>query len=255
MASNSIDECSRLFTRRDAIKTLGLGATALALAGCEVMVGSPPKSLSSLGKDPAPGRSTVIDIYCGFGTAIGIGWIKLATKYEQLHPDIGVRITYAPTSSSGSGDNPKLFTAIAVDTAPDIANLTPFSTPQWAELGIMSDLTPYLQRDGLTAETFFPVAWHDMNYKGKVWQVQWDADANFPFFWNKDIFEKVGLDPERPPQTIEEVDEYSRKINLTQGGSVVRIGMVPWGPYGFSNAMFTWGWAFGGDFYDVDKEE
>ncbi|MBV9232230.1 MAG: extracellular solute-binding protein, partial [Chloroflexi bacterium] len=53
----------------------------------------------------------------------------------------------------------------------------------------------------------------------------------------------------------EEVDEYSRKINLTQGGSVVRIGMVPWGPYGFSNAMFTWGWAFGGDFYDPDKEE
>jgi multiple sugar transport system substrate-binding protein len=255
MARSSLYELSHLLTRRQAIKAMGLGATALALSGCDVIVGSAPAALSSLGKDPAPGRKTVIEIYSPFASNEAVGWNKLATRYEQIQPDIGVKITYAPASDHTGQDNPKLFTAIAGNASPDIANLTPFGTPQWVELGIMTDLTPYLKRDGITADDFFSVAWHDMNYKGRVWQVQWDADPNFAFFWNKDLFEKVGLDPNRPPQTLDEVDEYSQKINQSQHGNITRIGMIPWNVYGFGNSMFTWGWAFGGEFYDPVKQE
>lgn len=254
MARRSLIERLNYLTRRQALKTIGLGTTALALAGCDVIVGPPPAGLSSLGKDPAPGRKTNIEIYSVFGGNDAGNWVKLATRYEQTHPDIGVKITYAPASSGGGQDNPKLFTAIAGNSSPDIGHLTPFSTPQWAELGIMTDLTPYLQRDGITQDMFFPIAWHDMNYKGRVWQVQWDADPNFPFFWNKDLFEKSGLDPNKPPQTIDEIDAYSQKINQRQGNNVTQIGLIPWNVYGFDNSMFTWGWAFGGDFYDAEKE-
>jgi ABC-type glycerol-3-phosphate transport system substrate-binding protein len=255
MARSSLHELSRLLTRREAIKVMGLGATALALSGCNVIVGPAPASLSSLGKDPAPGRKTVIEIYSPFGSPQAVGWNKLATRYEQIQSEVGVKITYAPASDTTGQDNPKLFTSIAGGTPPDIANLTPFSTPQWVELGIMTDLTPYLQRDGITADDFFSVAWHDMNYKGRVWQIQWDADPNFAFFWNKDLFEKVGLDPERPPQTIDDIDEFSKKINQVRGGNVTRIGIIPWSVYGFANSIFTWGWAFGGEFYDPVKQE
>ncbi|GHO66868.1 hypothetical protein KSC_057600 [Ktedonobacter sp. SOSP1-52] len=256
MVRSSLNErLNFLTTRRQAIKTMSLGATALALSGCNVIMGATPPGLSSLGKDPAPGRKTVIEIYSVFSSNVAVGWNELAARYEKAQPDVGVKITYAPASGGGGDDNPKLFTSIAGKTPPDIANLTPFSTPQWAELGIMTDLTPYLQRDGITADTFFPIAWHDMNYKGRVWQVQWDADPNFAFFWNKDLFQKEGLDPNRPPQTIDEVDEYSQRINRSKGGNVTQIGMIPWGTYGFSNSMFTWGWAFGGEFYDPEKEE
>ncbi|HEX4204820.1 MAG TPA: extracellular solute-binding protein [Ktedonobacteraceae bacterium] len=255
MARSSLNERLNYLTRRQAIKTMGLGATALALSGCNVIVGSAPTGLSSLGKDPAPGRKIVIEIYSVFGSTVAVGWNELAKRYEQVQPDVGVKITFAPAAGGGGDDNPKLFTSIAGNTPPDISDLTPFSTPQWAELGIMTDLTPYLQRDGITADMFFPISWHDMNYKGRIWQVQWDADPNFAFFWNKDLFEKVGLDPERPPQTIDEVDEYSQKINRSKGGNVTQIGMIPWSVYGFSNSIFTWGWAFGGEFYDPVKEE
>ncbi len=248
MARRSLNERLNSLTRRQAIKTIGLGATAFALAGCNVTLGASPEGLSSLGKEPAPGRKVVIEIYSVFGSTGAVGWNKLATRYEQAQPDIGVRITYAPAAGGGGDDNPKLFTAIAGNTPPDLANLTPFSTPQWAELGIMTDLTPYLQRDGIGADTFFPIAWHDMNYKGRVWQMQWDADPNFPLFWNKDLFQKSGLDPNRLPQTMDEVDEYSQKINKSKGGNVTQIGMIPWNAYGFSNSIFTWGWAFGGEF-------
>ena len=36
-----------------------------------------------------------------------------------------------------------------------------------------------------------------------------------------------------------------------EGDRLVRIGLVPWGVYGRANSLFTWGWAFGGEFYDA----
>ena len=255
MTKDPIYPLKRLLSRRDLLKSLGFSATALALSGCGVIVGSPNTTTSALGKDPALGRKTVLEVYSVFTSTLQAGLINLAKKYEEIQSEVGIKITYSPSGGGGGSDNPKLFTSIAGNASPDVAMLTPFSTPQWVDLGIMADLTPYMQRAGLTEDDFFPVAWHDMNYKGKVWQVQWDADANFPFFWNKDLFAQVGLDPEKPPQTLDEVDEYSKKINRSSNGNVTRIGMIPWNIYGFSNSMFTLGWAFGGEFYDEGKQE
>src|SRR5437660_636818 len=179
MANGSEYGGKRLLTRREALKTLGLGTAALALSSCGVTLQS-PATLTSLGKDPALGRKTIVELYSVFGGTVRTGLIELARKYEQMQSEVGIKITYAPAAGGGGSDNPKLFTAIAANASPDLAFLTPFSTPQWAELGIMTDLTPYIKRDGLTADDFFPTAWHDMNYKDKVCQVQWDADTNFP---------------------------------------------------------------------------
>src|SRR5438067_12321816 len=173
MANGSEHERKRLLTRREALKAMGLGATTLALSSCSVSLQSPALG-TSLGNDPALGRKTVLDLYNVFGGTDQLALEQLIRRYEQTQSDVGIKITYAPASGGGGSDNPKLFTAIAANSPSDLAFLTPFSTPQWAELGIMTDLTPYIKRDGLTADDFFPTAWHDMNHKGKVWQVQWD---------------------------------------------------------------------------------
>jgi len=142
----------------------------------------------------------VLELYSVFAGNEHQGWIKLAERYEQVQSDVGIKITYSP----GHQDNPKLLTSIAGGAAPDLAHLTPFSTPQWALLGVMTDLTEYVKKG---------------------------------------------------PQTIDEVDEYSKKINTIRNGKVVRIGMIPWDVYGPENSLFTWGWAFGGEFWDPDKQE
>ena len=94
-----------------------------------------------------------------------------------------------------------------------------------------------------------------MEYKGKVWQMPFCVDPNFPLFWNKDLFKESGLDPEKGPVNIDEVNEFSKKINKVEDGKVTRIGMVPWWTYGFANSIYTWGWAFGGSFFDEAKNE
>lgn len=34
------------------------------------------------------------------------------------------------------------------------------------------------------------------------------------FYYNKDMFEEVGLDPEAPPQTWDELKEYAAKLSI-----------------------------------------
>jgi multiple sugar transport system substrate-binding protein len=231
---------------------LGLGAAALTVPGCTFTRGE--KSITNLGlsKKPAPGRAVNIEMYSLWGSTVGQGLVDIATAYEKKQSDVGVRVTFAPSTAQGQQ---KLFTAIAGNQPPDIAQIVPLETPQWQGLGIMTDLTEWAEADGIKADQFLDAAWHDMNVDGRIYQMQWDADANFPFFWNKDLFEKSGLDPDKPPQTVDEVTEYSKKILKKSGGRVTKIGMIPWDQYGMSNSIFTWGFAFGGTFYDADKDE
>jgi ABC-type glycerol-3-phosphate transport system substrate-binding protein len=87
--------------------------------------------------------------------------------------------------------------------------------------------------------------------------VTYCADPNFAFVWNKADFRDAGLDPNAPPRSLEELDRLVRRLNKYQGQGkgrrFLRIGLVPWGQYGSANSLFTWGWAFGGSFYDPES--
>lgn len=63
--------------RRTALKTIGLGAGALSLSGCGLITDARPTGLTALGKDPAPGRKVVIDLYNIFGSAQAPAFIAL----------------------------------------------------------------------------------------------------------------------------------------------------------------------------------
>lgn len=121
---------------------------------------------------------------------------------------------------------------------------------QWAEWNALEPLDKYIQRDGIQASNFFPPCWKQAQYKNNVWALTFCADPNFAFFWNKDAFKQAGLDPNVPPRTIADVDRMAKALDKFKGQSLQRIGIVPWQQYGSANSIFTWGWAFGGNFYD-----
>ena len=156
-----------------------------ALAACVAPADS-GESMGEAGPTPTPGRmaaedrSVQLELYSVWGGLLFNHWINAVEIYEESHPDVGVNVTFAP----GHGDNPKLLTAVAGGIAPDMAMIVDFSTAQWVELGVMSDLTPYFDAAGLTGDDYWPAAWYLMNYKGKVWQMPFDVDPNFPIFWN-----------------------------------------------------------------------
>lgn len=61
-------------------------------------------------------------------------------------------------------------------------------------------------------------------YDGEIYSLPQFGNT-FRLIYNKDVFEKAGLDPEAPPKTMEEVREYARTITEKLGGE---------GVYGFA---------------------
>ncbi len=203
-------------------------------------------------REAAKGRKYVIEVQYPYG---GVGVQRMAEffdAFEAANPDIGVKGVWA---ANDLATNQKLFTAVAAGTPPNVTWVDGPQVAEWAARGVLSDLTEFFKRDNLTQDDFWLPSWRQNIWRGKIYAITFSSDANFGFFWNKSVFSDAGLDPEKPPQTIDEMDEFHAKITRVEGNNIVRMGIIPWTVYGSANSIFTWGWVFGGEFYDPDQEK
>jgi multiple sugar transport system substrate-binding protein len=103
----------------------------------------------------------------------------------------------------------------------------------------------------LHEDQFFAPVWRMIAYDGHVWAVPTTTDTTC-LLWNKTEFRKAGLDPERPPQTFEELMEYTVKLTIKgANGSIDQMGFLPWLPW---DQAHMWGCLFGGDWFDFTKD-
>lgn len=182
--------------------------------------------------------------------------------FERSHPDIVCRTLYVPNDTANSQ---KFYTAVIGNAAPEVMFVDGPQVAEWAERGLLMPLDELLIERGIDpnamAEEFFAPCWRQCVYRGKIYAITFCADANFALFWNREVFRQAveagdippgAIDPNQPPRTLAELDRWSELITKTdQDGNLVRVGLVPWDVYGAANSLFTWGWAFGGRFYDA----
>ena len=173
---------------------------------------------------------------------------KVIDAFHTTHPAIHVELSYAANNLTSSQ---KLFLAIAASAAPDVTFVDGQQLAEWAARGALTDITDDVRRAGLSREDFWLPRWQESTFGGRVYALPWGADPNFAVAWNKQAFREAGLDPERPPRTIAELDEFSRLLTkIDSQGRIVRMGVIPWSWFGYGNSIFSWGYAFGGDFYE-----
>lgn len=228
-------------------------AGAGALSGCQVIDdGVNAENLSgALNKQPAPGRPRTIEMYNQWGGLAGQAWVAVAELYEEIQDEVGVRITYAPPTAD---TQVRLLTSIAAESPPDVAFVLPEHYPQLTGLGVVTDLGPYLAADGLGEADFNPAIWEAMSLTGSVYSMPAMVDPNFPLFYNRTVLEDAGLDPDVPPVTLDDLTEMSEAILQRNGNQVTRIGTMPWNYYGYSNSLYTIGFAFGARFVSEDND-
>jgi ABC-type glycerol-3-phosphate transport system substrate-binding protein len=71
--------------------------------------------------------------------------------------------------------------------------------------------------------------------------------------YNRELYRKAGLDPDKPPQTIEQLDEYARILTVTgPDGNYTQMGFLPSDPGWW--AQF-WGVWFGAKLINEDGSE
>jgi len=141
----------------------------------------------------------------------------------------------------------KMLTAIAGSAPPDLCSLEGTVlvalAPQgcFLPIGDRMAASPHLRE-----EAFFPHTWKAVSYDGRVYGVPTTCDT-MCLLWNKSAFRRAGLDPERPPQTIAELEEYAGRLTIHSETGFDQIGFLPWLPWDLSH---MWGGLFGGVWFD-----
>jgi multiple sugar transport system substrate-binding protein len=210
-------------------------AVALCLAGC--LGGCLPKPVV----DPH-----VITVWQPFDASLQAAMDHLVAEFEKSHPGLHVHMSYASNDLTSSQ---KLFLAIAGGVGPDVTFVDGQQLSEWAARGALADLTNDFNKSGLKASDFWGPRWKESTFRGHVFALPWGADPNFALVWNKDMFRKAGLDPDKPPRTIADLDRMNDILTkVNSQGSITQIGLNPW-EWDGANGLFTWGYAFGGNFY------
>ncbi|NLN27988.1 MAG: extracellular solute-binding protein [Firmicutes bacterium] len=147
--------------------------------------------------------------------------------------------------------------AVAAGNAPEVYLVDSPQAPAWGVSGFLAPLNDLAEAAGVTRDSFIPAAWDQNLWQGTLHAIPIQVDPNFGLIWNKELFGIVGLDPEAPPRTVEEFDlMFLRLTRSTADGTPVSVGMIPWTlTRGHANTIYTWGWLFGGEFYDYEQSK
>jgi multiple sugar transport system substrate-binding protein len=107
----------------------------------------------------------------------------------------------------------KLATSVQAGDVPDLISFDLIFMPDFMKAGFLTDLTATLSADPnqeKVAKAFRDLA----SYEGKLYGTGFTPDVSI-LLYNKDLFRKAGLDPESPPKTIAQLQEYATKIKET----------------------------------------
>ncbi|WP_413376422.1 ABC transporter substrate-binding protein [Paenibacillus taichungensis] len=194
--------------------------------------------------DQAGEGNTTVTMWHGLTSIDLDNMNKVVKAFEEKNPTIKMKLVY---TESSEGSDQKLLTAVAGGNPPDVALFDRFKVGTWAAQGSLTDLSSMAAESGIRKEMYYPFAWEESSYQGKLYAMPMDTDSRL-LFYNKDHFKEVGLDPNKPPQTIAELEAAAEKLTIKEGKRFKRIGFIPWYSQGW---LYTWGWAFGGEFKDA----
>jgi len=108
----------------------------------------------------------------------------------------------------------KLRVATRANQGPDVAVLPILWAPEFAASGALVEVN--LADYGYSADKFWPGALKSLTWQGKLYGIPTNNETH-GFIWNKAIFQKAGLDPEKPPATWEDVKNFSKQIKDKTG--------------------------------------
>ena len=134
----------------------------------------------------------------------------LVTLWNASHSD-KIELTTIPDNQMVT----KLATGVQAAQVPDLVSFDLIYMPDFMKAGFLTDLTADLKANanfGSVAKAYVDIA----TYEGKLYGAGFTPDVSI-LVWNKDLFKKAGLDPEKPPRTIGEIHEDAKKIRALGG--------------------------------------
>lgn len=144
----------------------------------------------------------------------------------------------------------KVLVATAGADPPDIAGLFSFNIAAYVDNFALTPLDEYMQNAGIGSRQYVDAYIQMCRYRGHYWGLP-TTPSSIALHWNKTLFREAGLDPEKPPQTLGELDSMAARLTkYDEEGNIVQLGFLPgepgWWPW-------AWGFWFGGRLWDGDS--
>jgi multiple sugar transport system substrate-binding protein len=144
---------------------------------------------------------------------------------------------------------PRVGTAAGAGELPDLVSLDVVFVPQFTEVGALLDITDRI--DALPFVDDLAQSHIDVGtFEDRKYVVPHTMDLSV-LFYNKDLYEQAGLDPEQPPTTMEEFAEHARAVN--------DLGDDIYGTFFGGNCggcyVFTWWPSLWADGHEVMNED
>src|SRR5215470_1744782 len=136
---------------------------------------------------------------------------KLVEMWNAKNPDRHINLTYIPHAEMVA----KLAQAVASGEVPDLMGMDLIYAPQFEKAGQLVDIT---DKVGSLPElkTASPGHMTVATFNKRLYGVPLYADVS-ALFYNRDLFEKAGLDPTKPPTSLAELRAYADKITALGG--------------------------------------
>lgn len=148
-------------------------------------------------------------------------------------------------------EDDKILPALTGSNPPDVLVLSGGDLVKsfYAE-GLVDELSGAIKAENIDMNDFFPAPLTQCEQGDLILCLPWGTDL-YALFWNKDLFEAAGLDPETPPQTMEQLVEYADKLTIVgSDGKLEQVGFIPDLSWSHSDLYVR---NFGGFWYSDDS--
>jgi len=209
-----------------------------------MVVGCRPGAVTSVSTDASKRGRTVIKYWEKWTGNEGAAMKAIVADFNASQDRI--QVEYLTTSAIDR----KLLMATAGGNPPDVASLWSWIVPTYVEQNALLPLDRLAREAGLEKSDYIDVFWDLCTHRRCLWALP-SAPYTIALHWNKKLFREAGLDPERPPRSIAELEEYNKKLTKRRpDGSIECIGHIPEEPGWWNYYWCLW---FGGDLWDHDR--
>ncbi|MGP5078603.1 extracellular solute-binding protein [Brachybacterium alimentarium] len=151
---------------------------------------------------------------------------KIVDVFHKSYPDIQVQPDFTPYDSL----NQKISTALASGDNFDVISAGIGWVQPMADLGAIQSLSALGVDRSTLEEAVYPAFVDPMVWDDEIYALPVVANPRLVAY-SRAAFETSGLDPDRPPQSMDELREYAQQLTVRDGGdNITQVGFDFWAP-------------------------
>jgi multiple sugar transport system substrate-binding protein len=211
------------------------------------------QSASALTTTAAPTVAPAVGAAKAAGTLDIMSWTLGDDAWAASFFESFNKASPGTTVNVSIGDDNKFLVTVSAGSPPDLFYTGRSALADWGIQGVALRLDDRIAKSKvISKDNFIAHALEEGGWQGKVYGLYWSADARM-FYWNKDLFQTAGLDPEQPPQTWDDFSTAMQKLTKTgTDGTIQQLGINP--TYDSVGAHYweAWFWELGGSYLSSD---